>query len=165
MKLQDYISKHGNVEIEEKQLNELLGIKESKVWKPKDGEKYWYVCSFGEVMDTCWDDDYDSCDGHLLMGNVYQTKEQAEFELEKRKVEVELQRFAIEHNECEIDWNDFTKDKHFIFYSPYREELAIDCRSHSKANDVYFTSSKIAEQAIKTIGVDRLKKYYFGVED
>ena len=31
--------------------------------------------------------------------------------------------------------------------------------------NIYFTSEEIAEKAIETIGEDRIKKYYFGVNE
>ena len=34
-----------------------------------------------------------------------------------------------------------------------------------KGNDIYFTSSEIEKNAVKEVGEDRLKKYYFEVKD
>ena len=163
MKLQDYISKYGNIEVEEKQLNELLNIKESKVWKPNRGDEYYYIYADGDIKKLIY------CGAHydndcLLLGNVYQTKEEAEFAVEKRKIEIELQRYADEHND-EIDWNNCNQWKFYIFYDCFNKKIYIDCYLTYKSNDVYFTSKEIAEQAIEAIGEERLKKYYFRMED
>ena len=32
-------------------------------------------------------------------------------------------------------------------------------------SNIYFTSKKIAKEAIETIGEERIKKYYFGVNE
>ena len=165
MKLQDYIKKHGNVEVEEKQLNELLGIKESKIWKPTKNEYYWYIMSAGCVNSNKWLDTIENED-HFLFGNVFKTKEEAEFAVEKRKIEVELQRFAIEHNEGEINWKNSNQGKKSIIFSHDYDEFGVRTNfGVQRSNTVYFTSEDIAKQAIQAIGEDRLKKYYFGVED
>lgn len=53
-------------------------------WKPKPGEQYWYVASWGEVKYRCYIDA--PIDQDLLqLGNAFQTKEQAEAALEKLK--------------------------------------------------------------------------------
>ena len=166
MKLQDYINKHGNVEIEEKQLNELLGIKESKVWKPQLCDKFWSINALGDIAATYWQSTNDSHEALWLMGNVFKTKEEAEFAVEKRKVKVELQRYADEHNECEIDWEDSSQEKKYIkFHHDYNEFSIRNSFVEQHSNTVYFTSKEIAEQAIQAIGEERLKKYYFGVEE
>ena len=166
MKLQDYISKYGNIEVEEKQLNELLGIKESKIWKPKKGATYYVILSNGEITNTIWDGDKNLFDyNNWLMGNVYQTKEEAELVLEKHKIEIELQRFALEHNEHEINWNDPFQNKYYIYYSHINKKIQIAADYTTGCGQVHFTSRKIAEQAIQAIGEERLKKYYFRDEE
>ena len=167
MKLQEYLEKYGNVEVEEKQLNELLGIKESKVWKPNNGDMYYCINMDGDVKQTRWSNSIfdDKC---YLMGNIYQTEEEAEFAVEKRKVEVELQRFAAEYNEAEIDWNNENQPKYciyFVYINSQLKGLDANCYYVSHHNGIYFTSIEIAKQAIQAIGEDRLKKYYLGVEE
>lgn len=96
------------------------------------------------------------------MGNCFETKEQAEFAIDKQKVYTELKRYALEHNEEENDWNDIDKCKWYItkdcgklnVYSFYRLQFL---------NQIYFTSEEIAQNAIKEIGEDRIKKYLFEV--
>lgn len=41
------------------------------------------------------------------------------------------------------------------------------CNNYYRAQtfNIYFTSLEIAQEAIKTIGEDRIKKYYFDIED
>ena len=133
-----------------------------KVWKPENNETYFYISGHGRINYHKWNND--STDNRYYgIGNCFQTKEEAEFALEKVKVETGLRRFAEENNEHKIDWTDEDQEKWFIFYNcdkiyPYQTYSTM-------RNDIYFSSKEIAEQAIQTIGKKRLKKYYFGVED
>lgn len=137
----------------------------NKVWKPKNGEKYWYI---SDIKIDYYDFQDDSADRFLYsIGNCFKTKEDAIFACEKAKVIAELKRFAEENNEREIDWNDWSQYK-FSIYCSYLHDDDIQCKeshAHKYGNTVYFTSEKIAKAAIEKIGEDRLKKYYFEVED
>lgn len=142
---------------------------EPKVWKPKENEAYYYISIVGNILNTIWQNDgFD--DGIYTIGNCFRTMEDAEFALEKQKIHTELKRFAQEHNETEIDWNDEGQRKYLLYY-----DYSCDCNHCNDikinyyytmkcSNTVFFTSREIAEQAIEEIGADRLKKYYFKVE-
>ena len=52
---------------------------------PQDGDEYCYVDSYGDVLHDEWDG-FASEEGMLKIGNVFQTKEEAEFAVEKLKV-------------------------------------------------------------------------------
>ena len=138
----------------------------SKVYVPKDGEKYWSIVgsSGGRLANYTWSSDYFGY-GLLAIGNCFKTREEAEFEVKKLKVIKELKDYALEHNESEIDWKDRNKEKWFIHYDyPYSVIRSVWTYS-MVLSAVYFTSSQVAENAIKAIGEDRLKKYYFGIEE
>lgn len=138
----------------------------NKVWKPKNGEEYYYIYSDGTMDCLDWDNDSEDKNRYLL-GNCFKTKEEVESAIEKLKVIAELKRFAEENNEREIDWNDWTQYK-FSIYCSYLHDNDIQCKeshAHKYGNTVYFTSEKIAKAAIEKIGEDRLKKYYFEVKD
>lgn len=152
----------------EEERNQLLAlVKKSKVWKPKNSEKYYYMVSDGDTSESSWYDDSDIANDRYAIGNCFQTKKEAEFAVERLKVIAELKRFAQEHNEKEIDWRDYGQCKYYIFceYHEHVEYIDIGCVKECKSNDICFTSEEIAQQAIDTIGEERLKKYYFEVED
>lgn len=134
-------------EEEREQLMELVkkaNQKKEKVWKPVN-------------MDSNYDE---SC---YTMGNCYKTEEDVEFSVEKRKVEVELQRFADEYNEDEFDV--FEEDRRYVInYIIQNNNLKINYYRNIIFGTTVFSSREIAEQAIKTIGEDRIKKYIFGVK-
>ena len=151
MNLQDEIKalKERIAELEEQ-------IKEEQEF-PQFGDDHWYVDSDTEVMDIAWyGGDYDQ--GRLSIGNVFKTKEQAEFAVEKLKVEAELRKFSRpfkgEDNNYYIE-----------LYLPDKK-LSIDRSEHFKTQGtIYFESTTIANEAIDTVGEERIKKYIFGVEN
>ena len=135
----------------------------SKVWKPEKGDYYWYI---GETTISYLVFNNDRVDNFLYsIGNCFKTEKEAEFAVEKKKVIVELKQFAKENNEFKFYWCDYSQNKYFICYTGDTDSIEIYCRSIAKGNDVYFSSKEIARAAIETIGEDRLKKYYFEVED
>ena len=124
---------------------------------PQDGDTYWYI---GKIETGCWGVWEDSSvDKHLKsIGNVFETEGEAEFAVEKLKVESELRKFSrpFKYN-----------------VSNYYVELCLPDNSISVFGSglfqtqgaVYFESKEKAQQAIETAGEERIKKYIFGVED
>ena len=137
-----------------------------KYWTPKEKEKYFYIedC-MGVSDDRNVQAPIDYC--RFNIGNCFKTKEEAEHILEKLKVIHELQKFAYENNEGEIDWKNFNQCKYKIFYDAEDEDLYVDysIQCESEPFGIYFTSFKIAKRAIEAVGEDRIKKYYFNVEE
>lgn len=137
--------------------------KKSKVWKPADREKYYYIRNDGEVYYAFYEK-YCSVDcGNYLLGNCFRTEEEAKFAVEKIKVTTELKRFAEENNEKELDWDKYRQPKYHLVYNYESKNIIIDYTCKHKFNSIYFSSREITEKAIKTIGEERLKKYYFEV--
>lgn len=145
---------------------EVVEEPKSKDWKPKKGDKYYYINDAGSIFNyDCREDISD--EAHLNIGNYFKTEEDAKHMVEKLKVIHELQKFAYENNEKEIDWNNKTQYKYYLVYATEDEELYVDYAVYCKREllNIYFTSSDIARKAIKTIGENRIKKYYFDIEE
>lgn len=86
-------------------------------------------------------------------------REKALFDVEKRKVEVELERYAKEHNDPTLE------DSYFILYDEYNEELDYDVwADYRPQGAVVFTSKQLVFDAIEAVGKDRILKCIFGVE-
>ena len=140
--------------------------KEKTWWKPKVGESYWSIRPWSGAVRTCY---YDyKVDGFAVsMGLCFQTEEQAEFMVKKLKVIHELEKFAFENNEKEIDWNDVNQTKYYL--GMFQSDKIIAVFSTYKwcytTFNIYFTSKEIAKKAIETIGEDRIKKYYFDINE
>lgn len=124
---------------------------------PQFGDDYWFVDSDTEVMDIAWyGGEYDQ--GRLSIGNVFKTKEEAEFAVEKLKVEAELRKFSSPFEEDE--------NNYFIQIDSFYKSITIEVDDYYPTQGtIYFESEDKAQQAIESIGADRIKKYLFGVED
>lgn len=167
MKLKELIKNVENVELtpeQEKQIKNYLGIKESKRWKPNDGDYYFYITGGGDIASTCWSM-YCYIDAdHFAMNNCFKTKEEAEFAAEKIKVYIELKNFADENNDP-IEWQQPNIKNYYIYLSHNDNTLYVsDHWTCQDLGQIYFSSEDLAEQAIETVGEDRIRKYLFGVE-
>ena len=136
---------------------------EKKYWIPKEKEKYFYIedC-MGVSDDRNVQAPIDYC--RFNIGNFFKTKIEAEHMLETLKVIHELEKFAYENNEGEIEWGNKC---YYLCYDHLvgKIEISENIFFQFLPFNIYFTSRKIAEEAIKTIGKDRIKKYYFDVEE
>lgn len=135
-----------------------------KVWKPNKNEKYCYIGGDGDIYHTV-NVNLTADDCIFSIGNYFKTDEEAEHMVEKLKVIKELQDFAIENRDEEIDWYDKEQDKWEISYKDSNVEPICNNYYRAQTFNIYFTSLEIAKEAIKKIGEDRIKKYYFDIED
>ena len=124
---------------------------------PRDGDVYWYINPLGFTFHDEWSGFIS--EGHKIeIGNVFKTKEQADFAVEKLKVEAELRKFSRPFEEGE--------NNYYIFFETYNKFIAIDSILYRKTQGAfYFESKEKAKQAISTVGADRIKKYIFEVEE
>lgn len=145
-----------------KELDELDKVKidpESRRWKPNRGQIYYLISDTGSVTYTTW---YNSNDDLLrfAIGNVFETKEEAEFELERLKVIAELKEFAEPDDR---KWDGHIDHYHISCYY-YSDTTNIFSCSVVKNHTIYFESKEKAEEAIKAVGKDRIEKYYLRVK-
>lgn len=99
--------------------------------------------------------------GSREIGNVFLTKDEAETESERRKIETEMLRLGGRRN-FKFNDNNFS-----IYYSDGINVNGINVEFYHSTmhqGSIYFDSIEATDNAIKTIGEDRLKKYIFGVE-
>lgn len=129
-----------------------------KVNKPQISERYFYI-SDGVIAESVWTNDHLD-EARWELGNVFFTEEEAEFAREKRKVEVELERYAKEHN------GPIRSDSFYLLYNNGSDEkLDYDLWSACKPQGaVPFTSKQLVFDVIEAVGKDRILKYIFGVE-
>lgn len=87
IKVEEIAEKYKGYEMDEEKLKEfLVPPKPTTVWDLKDGDPYWYLESEGTITLASW------CENTVSKrkrahGNVFLTKEDAEFEVMRRKVE------------------------------------------------------------------------------
>lgn len=146
---------------QEEHIKKCLGIKDTK-WQPKFNEKYYYVDKNLSIQSYHFEND--NTDNTLLFtNNCFKTTEEAEFRLEQIKVYNELKNFADENND-EIAWKNHTSKYHIGLDYTDNSLYTFDNFSYRYIGQIYFSSQKVAQQAIEKVGADRIKKYLFGVE-
>lgn len=134
--------------------------KPNTVWDLEYGDYYFIINESCVIERLHWIGKHDSIEMRSI-GNAFLTRKEAEFELERRKVETEMLRlggrrvFKKGENNYYIVC-DF--DSHYDIWI-----------SNNKSDGfaqmmIYFDSNKECMNAIDSIGVDRIKKYIFGVE-
>lgn len=121
--------------------------------------RYWCILG-GQVCDCVWTDGEED-KKRLSIGNAFHTKEEAEFALEKLKVIRELKQFAEPKNAV---W-DFGEYHHVIYYDCTNMVIDYNYSIINKYVDITFATEEMARKAVEAVGEDRIKKYYFGVEE
>lgn len=144
---------------------EILGMFKEEKKKEEFGinDLYSYINDRGVIITSSWENDI--IDNYRLK-HCYASKTEKECQFKKEKAEVifELEQYAKEHNEEEIDWGSL-QDKYQIEYDYEDKILGVYKGSYYKyTHDIHFTSKELAIKAIEAIGEDRIKKYLFGVE-
>lgn len=133
----------------------------SRRWKPENKEEYYYIADNGEIALSHWTN-YLTDNTRYAIGNCFKTEEEAEFMVERLKVLAEMREYADDEQEWEYDnchWH--------IGYNPNTECIKVGYFIFTKniPFNIYFSSEEQAQKAIDAIGEERLKKYYFEVEE
>lgn len=127
------------------------------IWdlKTKDGEEYYRLYSNGGIVLT----DFSSSIDRLFryMGNAFLTIEEVEFMRERRKIEAVMRKYSRPFK--------YEERNYYIEYQYDRDMLVISVYHYINMGIPYFESEEIVQKAIDEIGEDRLKKYWFGVEE
>lgn len=141
-------------------------VVEEPKWKPREGELYFYVNSNGEIEYRYYknrniNDKRRICN----IGNYFKTDEEADHMVEKLKVIRELQDLS----NIKFNMSDYLKNNkiYYIAYDFTQNRIVplFDNISRNIPFNVYFSTKEDCEKAITKIGKDRIKKYYFDIED
>lgn len=134
--------------------------KPKSVWDLQDGDTYYAINTFnGKIYKDTF------CDNGYYLGkkrelcDLFLTKEEAETEVERRKIEAEMLRLGGRRN------IKICNDNYYIMYDHKTRNLAYFNRNwmHSQGS-IFFDTYVDVDKAVKAIGEDRIKKYIFGVE-
>ena len=143
-------------------MEKMLKECEYERWKPIDGELYYFLDSYGEIIaDNFCSADY--VDSHRYKNyNCFQTREQAEQEAEKILVRRQLEDIAKRLNKGEeIDWFDSEQPKHCIELV-CNNIITNPCFSHKFQGTTYCLDKNFLDVAKREIGEERLKTYLRG---
>lgn len=131
----------------------------NKRWKPNFDEDYFRIGPFDNITSLKWENDvFDN--KHYNTRNVFKTIEEAEFEVERRKIMIELQNYADKHNE------EIAHPSYAFWLALDEDDMSITVENDSflpPVGTVLFSNGDIAYDAIETIGEDRILKYMFRV--
>lgn len=157
IKLNEIQAKYGEYLVDEDKLKGLLVKPKPKtVWDLIKGDRYYFIETNGGVYSCYWLADVnDLC--RIEFGNVFLTKEEAEFELERRKCEAIMLKygrrmFKYGDGNYLLRFNNTNKKVEVDFWSIYQYQ-----------GSIYFDTEELAQKAIDEIGEERLKKYVFRV--
>ena len=173
MKLSEFIEKYGDQKIDEKDLKETLNIKD-KVWLPDVGEKYYYVSPTGRVLANGYYDISERSKSIIEHNRVFQTREEAEFEAERQKFMLYMER-EFARNSDPIDWGDINQRKWNILCDPATTEhgaidttippnLTLDSYIVRQSQGTLFTTNEYWLREFIAQHEDDIKRYCFGVE-
>lgn len=131
--------------------------KPNSVWDLKERDDCYSLTICGNVHHGFWDGSSSSIAIREL-GELFLTREEAECEIERRKVETEMLRLGGRR--------EFRNgENNYYIVCDFDSNYAIDV-FNSKSDGfaqmmIYFDSAKECRNAIETIGEDRIKKYIF----
>lgn len=127
-------------------------------------ETYYFISDKGAICCKCALGTVNEI--RYRLGNYFKTKEEAEFARKKQLIYQQLADYALEHNTEEIDWNNPCQQKWLIRYVKCYKEIGYSWSTDTiYMNQIYFSSEKIARDAVEEIGKDNIKKYLFGVKE
>lgn len=131
-----------------------------KRWKPEIDESYFRILASGYVSSDIWRNDHIDNYAYNLR-NVFKTREEAEFEVERKKIMAELQDYADEHN------GEITHPSDAFWLGLDEDDMEIIVEDNSffpPVGAVLFSDVDTACNAIEAIGEDRIIKYMFGID-
>lgn len=141
--------------------NVLEDESKEKEW-PQDGDGYYFINSVGVIADGFFYTTFNPYGKNRLdIGNCFKTKEEAEFELERLKVLAEMKKFAEPENR---DW-DGNIEHWCIYYECVIDSIKFLCKMECKYDGIYFESAEKAQECVKAVGKDRIKKYYLRIKE
>ena len=113
-----------------------------------ESDIYFYANTKGDVETAC-EDCYDIDDEYYESANYYSDKTVAENNARADKLMRQLRRFAVEHREPGINFNNATTEKYYIICDYENDELRATYTSYAKVfGAIYFDSREVANAAI-----------------
>ena len=154
------------IEISEEEYKKLQSEEEKKngYERVSESDIYFYANSRGYV-ETCTEDYYSVDNEYYESANYYSDKTVAENNARADKLVRQLRRFAVEHRECGVNFNDTNTEKYYVYYDYEDNELGTTFTFCARLFGViYFDSEEIANAAINEFH-DELIWYFTEYKD
>ena len=158
IKLNEIQAKYGECLVDEDKLKELLVKPKPKtVWDLEKEDIYYFINPNGGIYSCRWVADEQDLSRREI-GNVFLTKEEVEFELERRKCEAIMLKYGRRTFK--------PRDINYIIqFDNDDKQVFVDFwRLNQFQGSICFDTEELAQKAIDEIGEERLKKYIFRVE-
>ena len=158
IKVEEIVEKYKGYEVDEDKLKEILiDHKPKTVWDLKYEDNYYWINDYGLVYASDWlNKEIDIT--RRALGNCFLTREEAKFEVEKRKIEVILLKYGSRGFKC-------NEDNYYMYCEHNESSIEIGrYRSCQEQGTIYFDTEELCQQAIDEAGEDNIKKYIFGVK-
>lgn len=158
IKVEEIAEKYKGYEVDEEKLKEFLTPPKPKtVWDLKINDGYWSVGSHGNVCADIWKNDVID-NGRRTIGNCFLTKEEAKFEVERRKVEAILLKYGGRRFKN-------SERNYYLYYNHednlIRKTMVDTCQDQGT---IYFDTEELCRKAIGEAREYNIKKYIFGVD-
>lgn len=130
---------------------------ETGYWVPNDGDTYWYMSIYNNIDNDVWCNTREDI-GRLAIGNIFRTKEEVEFEIDRLRVLSIIRPFTCGFRQT---------DKPLYVIIPTKDgDVTVRSYDYICLSDttVYFESESKAYSAIKAVGENKIRKYLFGMK-
>lgn len=162
MTLKELIELYGDHELSEdlaRKIKEEIGIQ--SVWDIENGMRYFIVHHDGIINQYQWQGDMDDIE-FRYMGNIFLTREEAEAEVERRKVETLLLMHGGRRELTDGEYNymlqiDWSHGVDSATITPVKSQ-------RQTQGAIYFLSEEYANEAVKAIGEQRVIDALFIVD-
>ncbi|SFE89936.1 hypothetical protein [Peptostreptococcus sp. D1] len=119
------------------------------VWDIEREDVYYVIYPRGIEYFVFHGEDFDN--SVRDMGNMFLTQEEAEFELERRKIEAVMKKFSVPFESEKCNW--------IISYDHFNNTVDVTYWCNDDYGVYYFETREIARKVIDEVGEDRLLKY------
>ena len=152
------------IEIQDSELQKLVASKKKTGYERVElGERFYSVRADNSIFAPL-DDHFLEHDAYYDTANYYSSQTLAENNARADELMRQLRRFAVEHRENEIDWNDDSY-KYYISNKGNTNNLEIDyCYRTRYPGCIYFDTPEAARLAIETFK-DELIWYFTEYKD
>lgn len=132
---------------------------QGKVWKPEEGERFYYLLSTGCYDSAKYGGLYTK--ERYAIGNCFKTVPEVKAVAEKIQIYTELKRLVEEINTEPVDWKNRRQWKYTLVYDFEKRELIVDGWQYTQtAGLIYSTNKDFLKIAKERIGEDRLLKLF-----
>lgn len=157
IKVEEIAEKYKGYEVDEEKLEKFLTPpKQKTVYDLKVNDKYFWIEHDCTIHYSRWfNDTVDNCRRDFC--NCFLTEEEAQFEVERRKIESILLKYGRRN---------FKKGKnnYFMQYLDASNVIIGIRGTRGVTGNIYFDTLDLYNKAFEEVGFDNIKKYIFGVD-